>query len=66
MHRKLLLIAAFGLAFTLPLAAQPSLYYKYQHKTTKAIVCEPDAPGKDWVRIAGPFQDPDCKMPEKQ
>jgi hypothetical protein len=46
------------------LSAQPSIYFKWQHNTTKAVVCEPDAPSKDWVRIGGPYQDPDCKYPE--
>ena len=66
MFNKRSILAVLALIAAGALSAQPSIYFKWQHKTTKAVVCEPDPPSKDWVRIGGPFQDPDCKRPEPQ
>lgn len=62
MVNKRLLIGALAALVAATLSAQPSIYFKWQNKSTQAVVCEPDSPGKDWVRIAGPFEDPDCKF----
>ncbi|GAP36556.1 hypothetical protein ABXN37_15535 [Piscinibacter sakaiensis] len=66
MPRTRLILAAAALLAAVSVSAQPSLYYKWQHKSTRVVACEPDAPGKEWTRIAGPYSDPDCKMPEPQ
>lgn len=66
MRNKQLIIAVLAILTAGTLSAQPSVYYKWQNKTTKAVVCEPDAPGKDWARLAGPYSDPDCRVLEPQ
>ena len=59
-----------AVALTLGLAgvasAQPSIYFQWQNKATKAKMCEPENPGPQWEKIGGPFSDGNCsiKMPE--
>jgi len=66
LNPKRTLLAALALLLAGSLSAQPSIYFKWRHSTTHAVVCEPDAPGRDWVRVGGPYSDPDCKVPEPQ
>ena len=61
MKRKFLTVLAVALASGLALA-QPSVYYLWKHKTSGKTVCEPEAPDANWIKHAGPFEDPNCKF----
>ena len=54
-------IAVSGLAW-----AQPSEYYLWQNSKTKEKMCEPQAPTADWVKLSGPYEDPNCSIVIKQ
>lgn len=64
MIRKTSIIAVIATLVVGTVSAQPSVYYKWQNSSTKVVKCEPDSPGKDWVRMSGPYSDPDCKFLE--
>lgn len=59
-------VLALSLGLAGVVSAQPSIYFQWQNKTTKAKMCEPENPGPQWVKIGGPFSDENCsiKMPE--
>jgi hypothetical protein len=65
MQRK---IALFLSATLLAAAAfaQPSLYYLWKNKKTGEQICDPQAADDSWVKVSGPYSDPNCKVPEKQ
>ncbi len=46
--------------------AQPSQYFWWQNKKTNQKVCEPQAPSADWVKLSGPFEDPNCSIAIKE
>lgn len=54
-------LVAAGAAF-----AQPSLYFVWKHKQTGQQMCEPQAADANWIKVAGPYSDPNCSIPEKQ
>lgn len=62
---RALIAAAIAAAATVALA-QPSAYYVWRHKTTGKTMCEPQAPDANWVRVSGPYSDPNCTQPDKQ
>jgi hypothetical protein len=60
---KRILTAALALGFVAGAAiAQPSEYFLWKHKTNGQSMCNPDAPGRDWVKQSGPYEDPNCKI----
>ncbi|MEI2418108.1 hypothetical protein V8Z80_18155 [Orrella sp. JC864] len=63
MKLKTLLLAA-GLAFSAGVLAQPSMYYLWKNPSTGQTVCEPESPGKGWVKVSEQvYQDLECKTP---
>lgn len=46
-------------------AAQPGVYYLWKHNTTGQTMCEPEA-DKNWTKVSGPYEDPNCQFPTKQ
>lgn len=69
MHIKLIVAtASFALAaVTTTLAiAQPSQYFLWQNKKTGQKVCEPQAIDADWVKLSGPYEDPNCSIKSKE
>lgn len=60
------LLVTLALCAAGSLMAQPSVYFKFQHKATKAVICESDPPDTvNWVKVGGPFQDANCTIPER-
>lgn len=64
MKTKAMLVVSALLASSL-VAAQPSTYYLWKHKTTGQTMCEPDADA-NWVKVAGPYEDSNCRILAKQ
>jgi len=63
---KRILISALALALAAGnVLAQPSEYYVWQQKGTGKTLCDPEPPGKDWVKLSGPYEDSDCKVLRK-
>lgn len=62
---SLLTAAAFAAASALAIA-QPSAYFIWKHKTSGKTMCEPQAPDNNWVRVSGPYSDPNCTQLDKQ
>lgn len=65
-NRISILALALGLGLAGLAQAQPSVYFLWQNKATKAKMCEPEQPGAQWEKVGGPFSDQNCsiKMPE--
>lgn len=61
MKRILTTFVALGLLAGGALA-QPSEYYVWKHKTTGKTMCDPEPPGRDWVKVSGPYEDSNCKV----
>ncbi len=59
-----MIVAAAVISIAVPAAwAQPTVYYLFEQKGTAKKLCDPQAPDESWVRIGGPFEDPNCTIP---
>lgn len=57
-------LIAVGLALSLGVLAQPSMYYWWVNSKSGEKVCEPEMPGKDWKKVSETvYQDSECKHP---
>ena len=63
---KRLVAATTALALCGIALAQPSQYFWWQNKKTGAKVCEPQAASADWIKLSGPFEDPNCSVAVKE
>lgn len=60
---KRILTTALALGFVAGAAlAQPSEYYVWKQSSTGKTLCDPESPGKDWVKLSGPYEDSHCKV----
>ncbi|SAI65896.1 Uncharacterised protein [Bordetella ansorpii] len=63
MKMKTVLIAA-ALAWSAATVAQPSMYYLWKNSSSGETVCEPESPGKGWVKASEQtYSDIECKVP---
>lgn len=61
-----LTVAATAAALACAVAtAQPSSYFLWKNKTTGQTMCETDADA-NWVKVSGPYEDPNCRFLIKQ
>jgi hypothetical protein len=61
MKLKLTLAAASILMAGLAIA-QPSEYYVWKNKGSGQTVCWPEMPADKWIKLSGPYEDPNCKI----
>ena len=40
-------------------------WYLWKETATGKTICYQSPVGPGWVRVGGPFEDPDCKVPQK-
>ena len=61
MKFKLRILTAAALVASGFAMAQPSEYFLWKNPASGKVVCDVAAPGADWVKTGGPFEDPSCK-----
>jgi hypothetical protein len=59
-------LAAASLMLASAAFAQPSIYFMWKQTSTGKTMCNPDAPAAGWVKVGGPFSDPNCTIKEPQ
>jgi hypothetical protein len=60
---KRILITTVVLGVTVGAAlAQPSEYILWRNNASGKTMCDPESPGKDWVKVSGPYEDPNCSI----
>lgn len=60
------LVGLSSLAVSGTALAQPSGgFYLLKNKESGKVLCSQNPISPDWVRVAGPFKDQDCKLEQK-
>jgi hypothetical protein len=61
MKRIITTAVAIGLVASAAFA-QPSQYWVWRDNATGETKCDPESPGKKWVKVSGPFEDSNCTI----